>query len=199
MFHHISGIVTDLAPNLAVIECAGVGFEINTTANTVSRLKSGEKAKLYICENIREDVFDLYGFFDKREKSCFEMLISVSGVGPKAAISILSTSDPESLAMAIIGGDAKALTVAPGIGKKIAQRILLELKDKMCKVTEGLVVGSEPLSSGESSTSKLSDAASALAVLGYSNTEISLALKDIDIDNITLEQTIKLALKKMLK
>ncbi|NLW65936.1 MAG: Holliday junction branch migration protein RuvA [Clostridiales bacterium] len=199
MFHHISGIVTDLAPNLAVIECAGVGFEINTTANTISRLRSGEKAKLYICENIREDVFDLYGFFDKSEKSCFEMLVSVSGVGPKAAISILSTSNPESLAMAIIGGDEKALTVAPGVGKKIAQRILLELKDKMCKETEGLVIGSVPLSRGESGSSKLSDAASALAVLGYSNAEIGLALKDIDIENATLEQTIKLALKKMLK
>lgn len=199
MFHHISGIVTDLAPNLAVIECAGVGFEINTTANTVSRLKSGEKAKLYICENIREDVFDLYGFFDKREKSCFEMLIGVSGVGPKAAISILSTSNPESLAMAIIGGDEKALTVAPGIGKKIAQRILLELKDKMCKETEGLLVGTVPLSHCETATSKLSDAASALAVLGYSNAEIGVALKDIDIENTTLEQAIKLALKTMIK
>lgn len=198
MFHHISGIVTDIEPNLTVIECAGVGFAINTTANSVSHLKTGEKATLYICENIREDAFDLYGFFDRREKSCFEMLIGVSGVGPKAAVSILSSTTPESLAMAVINGDERALTIAPGIGKKIAQRILLELKDKISRETEDLIAGASPVSGG-ANPSKLSDAASALAVLGYSNAEIAAALRDIDTENTQLEDIIRAALKKMLK
>lgn len=198
MFHHITGIVTDLEPNLAVVECAGVGFAVNTTANTVSRLQTGEKATLYICENIREDAFDLYGFADKREKNCFEMLIGVSGVGPKAAVSILSVTTPESLAMAVVSGDEKALTVAPGIGKKIAQRILLELKDKMSRETENILSGPSAFAVSAGS-SKLSDAASALAVLGYTNSEISAALKSIDIENTPVETVIKLALKNMMK
>lgn len=199
MFYYIEGIVSDMEPNLAVIDCNGVGYALNTTANTLSHLKIGEKAKLYVFSNIREDAFDLYGFFDKREKRSFEMLIGVSGVGPKAAISILSSATSEALAMAIISGDEKALTVAPGIGKKIAQRILLELKDKMSKETNGLVVGTGTVSSAPGSSSKLSDAVSALAVLGYSNAEISVVLKDIDIENTKLEDIIRQALKKMVK
>ncbi len=198
MFHHITGIITDIEPNLAVVECAGVGFSVNTTANTVSRLRSGEKVTLYISENIREDAFDLYGFADKREKGCFEMLLGVSGVGPKAAVSILSVTTPESLAMAVVSGDEKALTAASGIGKKIAQRILLELKDKMSRETEGILVGASAAAGG-SGSSKLSDAASALAVLGYTNAEISAALRNIDIDNTPVEAVVKLALKNMMK
>lgn len=199
MFHHITGIITDLEPNLAVVECAGVGFAVNTTANTVSRLKSGEKTTLYISENIREDAFDLYGFADKREKGCFEMLLGVSGVGPKAAVSILSVTTPESLALAVISGDEKSLTAASGIGKKIAQRILLELRDKMGKETEGIVYGTISLSAGSAGSSRLSDAASALAVLGYTNAEISTALKNIDVENTPVETVIKTALKNMMK
>ncbi|MEG0036089.1 MAG: Holliday junction branch migration protein RuvA [Oscillospiraceae bacterium] len=199
MFHHIIGKVSDIELNLAVLDCAGIGFQINTTANTLSHLKIGENAKLYIYENIREDAFDLYGFSDKREKRCFEMLIGVSGVGPKAAISILSSATPEALAMAIISGDEKALTIAPGIGKKIAQRILLELKDKMSKETDGIIIGTSAVSMGTAGGSKLSDAVSALAVLGYSNSEISVALKDIDTETTKLEDVIRAALKKMVK
>ncbi|MEF9970682.1 MAG: Holliday junction branch migration protein RuvA [Oscillospiraceae bacterium] len=199
MFHHIKGIVTDIEPNAAVVECGGVGFLINTSANTLSHLQIGRETKLFIFPNIREDAFDLYGFHDKREKSCFSMLIGVSGVGPKAAISILSSATPEALAMAIISGDEKALTVAPGIGKKIAQRILLELKDKMSKETGGLIVGSGGSAAGVAGNSKLSDAVSALAVLGYSNAEISIALKDIDLEAASLEDIIRQALKKMIK
>ncbi|MEG1316688.1 MAG: Holliday junction branch migration protein RuvA, partial [Oscillospiraceae bacterium] len=140
-----------------------------------------------------------YGFNDKREKRCFEMLIGVSGVGPKAAISILSSATPEALAMAIISGDEKALTIAPGIGKKIAQRILLELKDKMSKETDGIIIGTSAVSMGTAGGSKLSDAVSALAVLGYSNSEISVALKDIDTETTKLEDVIRAALKKMVK
>jgi holliday junction DNA helicase RuvA len=199
LFYHINGSVSAIEPNLAVIECAGVGFALNATTNTLSHLKVGETAKLYTYECIREDAFDLYGFYDKREKRCFEMLLDVSGVGPKAAMSILSSATPESLAMAIISGDEKALTVAQGIGKKIAQRILLELKDKMSKETSGMVFGGTAGVSTVPGTSKLSDAVSALAVLGYSNAEISAVLKDIEVESTPLEEIIRQALKKMMK
>ncbi|NLH01993.1 MAG: Holliday junction branch migration protein RuvA [Clostridiales bacterium] len=199
MFYHISGKVAEIEPNLAVVDCCGAGFALNVTANTLSHLKVGENAKLYTYEYIREDAFELYGFFDKREKHCFEMLLGVSGVGPKAALSVLSFVTPEALAMAIISGDEKTLTAVPGIGKKIAQRILLELKDKMAKETSNFIPVSAVNSGTENGASKLSDAASALAVLGYTSAEISLALKDIDIDNLPLEQIIKQALKKMVK
>ena len=199
MFYHINGKVTAIEPNLAVIDCWGIGFALNATVNTLSRLQIGESAKLYTYEHIREDSYDLFGFFDKQEKRCFEMLIGVSGVGPKAAISILSSSTPEGLAMAVISGDEKALTAAPGIGKKIAQRILLELKDKIAKETSGFDMRGGSSSSVPVGTSKLSDAVSALAVLGYSNSEITVVMKDIDVDNTALEDIIKQALRKMLK
>lgn len=199
MFYHINGKVAELEPNLAVIDCGGVGFALSVTANTLSRLKIGESAKLYTYENVREDAFDLFGFFDKREKRCFEMLLDVSGVGPKAALSILSSATPETLAMAVISGDERALTAAPGIGKKIAQRILLELKDKMAKETGALALGLPAVSGGVPGTSKLSDAASALVVLGYTNSEISAVLKDIDVESTPLEDIIRQALKKMVK
>ncbi len=199
MFYYIAGKLAGIEPNMAVIDACGVGYALYTTANTLSRLSMGENAKLYVYENIREDAFDLYGFYDLREKRCFEMLVGVSGVGPKAAISILSSATPEALAMAIISGDEKALTAAPGVGKKIAQRILLELKDKMSKETDGLVVGGGQVSKGAVGGSKLGDAVSALAVLGYSNAEISALLKDIDVENTALEEIIRQALKKMVK
>ena len=129
MFYHIEGTVAELAPNLAVLDCGGLGFALNVTTNTLSRLKSGERAKLFVSESIGETNFDLFGFCDKSEKRCFEMLIGVSGIGPKAALSILSYNSPESLALAVLNDDTKALTVAPGIGKKIAQRVLVELND----------------------------------------------------------------------
>ena len=118
MFYHLEGAVTELGPNLAVIDCSGIGFAVNTTANTLSQIRSGEKAKLYISESIGEDHFDLFGFLDKSERRFFELLISVSGIGPKAAMSILSHNTPEGLALAIISGNEKALTVAPGIGQR---------------------------------------------------------------------------------
>lgn len=144
---------------------------------------------------------ELYGFGTQEELNLFEQLIGVSGVGPKAALSILSASTPANLALSIITGDEKALTCAQGIGKKIAQRVILELKDKLAK---GQTVGA----SGENVAgpavtiipqNKLSEASAALAVLGYSQAEINVALKGIDIDSLPLEQVIRLALKNMLK
>ncbi len=200
MFYHINGVVTDVLPQLAVVDCGGVGFAINTTNNTLSRLKAGEKAKLYTYAYIKEDSFDLYGFYTLEEKRLFEMLLSVSGVGPKAALSILSVSTPESLALSIIGGDDKALTMAQGIGKKTAQRIILELKDKMAKETKELsFTGSAPAQIQSVSGGKLNDAVSALMVLGYSQAEINAALRGIDAESLSLEEIIKRALREMMK
>ena len=119
MFYHIEGKVAEIGPALAVIDCGGLGFALNVTANTLAGLKLGERAKLYVSESIGENNFDLYGFLDKGERRFFDLLISVSGIGPKAAMSILSHNTPEGLALAIISNNEKALTVAPGIGKKL--------------------------------------------------------------------------------
>ena len=144
---------------------------------------------------------ELFGFGTQEELNLFRQLISVSGVGPKAALSILSATTPANLALSIITGDEKALTCAQGIGKKIAQRVILELKDKLAK---GQSFGTAGESYGGSGITvipenKLSEASAALAVLGYSQGEINLALKGLDLEGLTLEQIIKAALKKMMK
>jgi len=200
VFYHLEGIVSDLQPNLVVLDCGGIGFALNATMNTVSMLKKGEKSKLFISESIGETNFDLYGFSRKDEKRCFEMLISVSGIGPKAALSILSYNSPESLALAIMNSDLKALTVAPGIGKKIAQRVVLELKDKISKEmgeTEFEVPSINNTVAG--TDTNVNDAVAALGVLGYSSSEIAPALKKIDLNGLTAEQIIKAVLKQMVK
>ena len=200
MFYYVSGTVAHMGPYLAVVDCGGVGYACRTTNHTLSRLKQGEKARLYTYLNVREDAMELYGFATENERNCFELLIGVSGVGPKAALSILSAATPESLAMSVITGDEKALTVAPGIGKKIAQRIILELKDKLAK---GQISPGGEAYGGTGVTvipeNKTSEAAAALAVLGYSQGEINLALKGVDLEALTLEEIIKQALKKMVK
>ena len=201
MFYYLKGMVAHVAPYLAVIDCGGVGYACRTTSHTLSCLKKGEAATLYTYLNVREGVFDLYGFSTEEERNCFELLIGVSGVGPKAALSILSAATPEGLAMSIITGNEKALTVAPGIGKKIAQRIILELKDKLAK-------GQLTTPGGESyggtgitviPENKSTEAAAALAVLGYSAAEVAQALRGIDVEHLSLEDVIKQALKKMVK
>ncbi len=201
MFYHLSGTVTDLEPGLAVVDCGGVGFAVNTTAYTMGQLHRGEKGKLYICEQVREDAFELYGFATLGEKRCFEMLISVSGVGPKAAISILSANTPERVCMAVLNDDEKALTAAQGVGKRLAQRIILELKDKMGKQADGLVSpGAMPTAAAAAGDgTKLADVMSALTVLGYSRAECGAALKGLDLEALSLEDAIRAALRNMMQ
>ena len=198
MFYHIEGIVTDIDINLAVIDCGGVGYAINTTANTLSQIHLKEKAKLYISECIKEDAFDLYGFATLSEKRCFEMLLTVSGIGPKAAQSILAANSPENLAVAIMNGDDKAISAAQGVGKKIAQRVILELKDKVSKEA-GTVANEMPAVTSPADGGARSDAIAALMVLGYSAPEINSAIRGLDISGMSAEQIIKLTLKKMVK
>ena len=201
MYYYLSGTVAHIEPFLAVIDCGGVGYACRTTSYTLSALKKGEKGKLFTHLNVREDAMDLYGFSSQEERRLFQLLTSVSGVGPKAALAILSSSTPENLALSIITGDEKALTAAQGVGKKIAQRVILELKDKLAK-GQSISAAGESIS-GPAVTvipqNKLSEASAALAVLGYSQGEINTALKGIDIDAQPLEQIIRLALKNMVK
>ncbi len=199
MFYYLSGTVGHVEPYLAVIDCGGVGYACRTTTYTLSGLKKGEKAKLFTYLNVREDAMELYGFSTQEELNLFQLLISVSGVGPKAALSILSASAPANLALSIITGDEKALTCAPGIGKKIAQRVILELKDKLAK---GQTYSAGGDTAGAAVTiipeNKLSEASAALAVLGYSQGEINVALKGVDMEQ-PLEEIIRQSLKKMVK
>lgn len=130
-FHYLSGTVAAIEQNLAVVDCGGVGYECSTTAYTISQLRLGQVHKLYTHCNIREDAFEIYGFSTREEKRCFELLLSVSGVGPKAALNILSATTPSGFQLAVASGDERALTAAQGVGKKLAQRVLLELKDKL--------------------------------------------------------------------
>ena len=202
MFYYLEGNVSLIAQNLAVIDIGGVGYACRVTMNTISRLELNKKAKLYTFCYIKEDIFDIYGFFDLSEQRCFELLLGVSGVGPKAALSILSSSTPESLALAIISGNETALTVAQGIGKKIASRIILELKDKVSKETTAMKAsGYIPSYSGDNSDlaslpgSKQRDAAAALAVLGYTQGEISASMRGVDITELSVEEIIRAVLK----
>ncbi len=198
MFYYVDGTVAHIEPYLAVIDCGGVGYACRTTNTTLAQLKKGQRGRLYTYLNVGEDVFDLYGFATQGELGSFKQLLGVSGVGPKAALAILSSVTPEGLAMAVITGDEKTLTAAPGVGKKIAQRIILELKDKLAKEQQagGFVptAAASPTGGG-----KAVEAAQALAVLGYTQGDISAALKGLDVDALPLEELVRQALRRMAK
>ena len=198
MFYYLDGTVAHVEAYLAVIDCGGVGYACKTTGTTIAQLKVGQRGKLYTYLNVAEGVFDLYGFATQGELGSFKQLLAVSGVGPKAALAILSSCTPQHLAAAVITGDEKALTAAPGIGKKIAQRIILELKDKLAQDTSdvGLPVSA---TAPAAQKSKAVEAAQALGVLGYSTQEVSAALKGIDVENLPLEEIIRQSLKRMVK
>ena len=201
MFYYLDGTVAYIEANLAVIDCGGVGYACAATNHTLAHLKQGARAKLYTYLNVKEDAMDLFGFYTQNELNSFKMLIGVSGVGPKAALAILSAATPDQLALAVVTGDEKAMTAAPGIGKKIAQRIILELKDKIAKQTGGEIdlSGGKGAPAAVALSNKADDAAQALAVLGYSGQEINAALKGIDVEHLPLEEIVRQSLKKMVK
>lgn len=198
MFYYLDGTVAHIEAYLAVIDCGGVGYACKTTNTTLGALKRGERARLYTYLNVAEGVFDLYGFASQSELGSFKQLLGVSGVGPKAALAILSSTTPEGLAMAVVTEDTKALTMAPGIGKKIAQRIILELKDKLAgeQQSAGFAPAAAAIAAGGS---KSVEAAKALAVLGYSQAEISAAMKGLDVEALPLEELVRQSLKRMVK
>ena len=195
MLYYVSGAVTILEPGLAVIDCGGVGYGCRVTAYTAAQLKLNQNARLYITESIREDAFDLYGFISREEQRCYELLTSVNGVGPKAAISILA-SGPQNFTLAVMTGDEKLLTAAQGIGKKIAQRIILELKDKIGGGSVELDFSSPVTSAPVQQGGSVALARAALQELGYSPSEIQNALKGAD-PNATTEELVRHALRAM--
>ncbi len=196
MIYYVSGPVTVLEPGLAVIDCGGVGYGCRITAYTAGQLKLNQNARLYITESIREDAFDLYGFISKEEQRCYELLTSVNGVGPKAAMAILSSGGPQNFTLAVMTGNDKMLTAAQGVGKKIAQRIILELKDKLggSAMELDFSAGAAPAPVQTGNNAALAHAA--LQELGYSAAEINVALKGVD-PNATTEEMVRYALRAM--
>ena len=199
MFHHIKGTVFHVDPNRVVLDNGGVGYSINTSFFSASSVKKGEEALFYTYLHVREDAMELYGFATEEELSCYKMLTSISGVGPKAALAILSVVTPEKLALCVISEDEKALTKAPGVGKKLAQRIILELKDKLAKSqlsvsgTSGVELPQPEINMGSAG-----EALAALAVLGYGRAEAAEALGGLD-ESLPVEELVRQCLKKLMR
>lgn len=195
MFYYLQGPVTVLDANLAVVDVNGAGYACHTTATTLSQLKLNQAARLYTHCNIREDAFDIFGFATREELRLFRLLIGVTGVGPKAALAILSVTTPQTFTLAVMTGDERALSAAPGVGKKLAQRVILELKDKLGG-GELDFSGGAPAAAPAASGNAASLAAAALSELGYSQAEIGPALKGVD-PNATVEEMVRHALRAM--
>ena len=196
MIYYVSGPVTVLEPNLAVIDCGGVGYGCRITAYTAAQLKMNQSARLYVTESIREDAFDLYGFISKDEQRCYELLTSVTGVGPKAAMAILSAGGPQNFTLAVMTGDEKMLCTAPGVGKKLAQRIILELKDKVGGSSVELDFSAGTTVAAPAQGGNMALARAALQELGYGAAEIQTALKGAD-PNASTEELVRFALRAM--
>lgn len=197
MLYSVRGKLIAIESNAAVVECGGVGYMCQTTMNTLKAVKLNTEVTLYTYLNVREDAVDLFGFATKAELETFKNLISVSGVGPKAGLAVLSELSPEQVAMAIASDDLKTITRAQGIGKKIAQRIVLELKDKLAKVAkEDSSFAQAAQNSVNVSTGNVPKAIEALGVLGYSPSDVSPVLATLD-STLPVEQLISLTLKQM--
>ncbi len=198
MIYSVRGRIIHKGTDVAVIECGGVGYACRTTLSTLSGMgRVGDEAVLYTYLHVREDSVELFGFLTEQELNCFKMLITVSGVGPKAGLAILSDTDPERFALIVATGDYKAFTKTKGVGPKLAQRVVLELKDKIAKEQLSAAGASgdifEAVSSGGGN---ISEAVSALVVLGYSQTEAASAVARLD-PALPVEELIRQSLKKM--
>ena len=197
MLYSVRGKLIHTAPGSAVVECGGVGFHCQTTFNTLRTLSQGSEVMLYTYLNVREDAMELFGFATKTELDTFKSLISVSGVGPKAGLAVLSELSPEQVAMAIATDDIKTITRAQGVGKKIAQRIVLELKDKLAKAA-ATDSGFSAVGAGAAAAAggNVPKAIEALGVLGYAPSDVSGVLAELD-GSLPVEQLIALTLKQM--
>ncbi|MCI8589462.1 MAG: Holliday junction branch migration protein RuvA [Clostridiales bacterium] len=197
MYYYISGKLTKTGSNYAVIDNHGIGYLLSVSVNTLRHIDGTAEVKLFTYLSVREDAQELFGFYSEEELFAFKQLISVSGIGPKAALAILSVLTPAELASAIGAGDTKAICAAQGVGKRTAERVVLELKDK-------LAIGTTANSSGTSesmvvsSASNVSEAVNALIVLGYTRQEAMKAVSGIDAAGMEIDDIIKAALKKML-
>lgn len=196
MIYSLKGTIIHMESGFAVVECAGVGYKVQTTMTTLRDLKLNSTATLYTYMNVREDAVELFGFYTKSELSSFKLLISISGVGPKVALAILSELSSEQIAMSVSANDYKTLTRASGVGPKLAQRIVLELKDKIKGISVESVDGVISKGSVISDTGNISKAVSALAVLGYSAADVTPILSKLD-PNLTVEQLISATLRQL--
>ena len=207
MFYYIEGKLAHLDYTFAVVDAHGVGYKLTITQNTYEAMpphrsvSEAPTVRLYTYMAVREDGIELFGFASERELEAFKLLITVSGVGPKAAIAILSVFTPDNLAISIMNEDKKAIAKANGIGAKTAARIVLELKDKISKsfgdsISESETEGGASISVPTGS-SKLADAQSALIVLGYTKSEVIAALRGVDISNKETDDIIRIALKNL--
>ena len=197
MFYSVRGKLIHTTTTCAVVECGGVGYNCQTTMNTLKQIKLGSEVMLYTYLNVREDAMELFGFATKTELETFKTLISVSGVGPKAGLSILSELSPEQVAMAIATDDIKTITRAQGVGKKLAQRVILELKDKLAKslgTADGIPVASAAAAAAVSGN--VPKAIEALGVLGYTPADVSHVLAAFD-SSLPVEQLIAMTLRQM--
>ncbi len=200
MFYYLNGTVSEIGQSSVILDVGGVGFEVNTSLQTISDLKIGNQAKLYISESVGENNYDLYGFSELKEKRFFQLLISISGVGPKAAISLLSSLRTDSLILAIVNDDIKTLTAAPGIGIKIAQRILLELRDKLGAELPAVSAAADSFVTQNASAVEdraVADAIAGLSVLGYSASEVNPIIRRTDWTGMSADQIIREVLKNM--
>jgi Holliday junction DNA helicase RuvA len=196
MIYSVRGRLVHVEEGMAAVECAGVAFALKTTNNTLSKLPALQsEVMLYTCFLVREDAMDLYGFSDQGELSCFKMLLTVSGVGPKAALSILSQLSPEKFALCVATGDVKSITRAQGVGPKLAQRLILELKDKVQNEQIAKGVGMDDIPAPAIlAGSNVQEAVSALVVLGYTQSEAASAMAKLDA-SLPVEELIRLGLK----
>ena len=195
MFYCLTGQVIKTGVSTVVLSCGGVGFCCQTTANTLREIEQGREATLYTHLNVREDALDLFGFFEEYELEWFRLLIGVTGVGPKAALAILSELSPDKLALCISAGDVKSITRAQGVGPKLAQRVILELKDKAKSAVSGAENAAEfEQISAVNDMPNTKEAIAALSMLGYQQTEASRAVSKLD-PNQPTEALIRGALK----
>lgn len=199
MFYYLTGTIAALEQNLAVVDCGGVGYACRTSSNTIAQLKIGQEARLYTYCHVREDAFDIYGFASREERRCFELLLSVSGVGPKAALAVLSVVTPEGFTLAVMTGDDKTLQAASGVGKKMAQRMILELRDKLGGEMTSVDVSAAAVTVAPGSGNRVALASAALAELGYAQSEISAAMKGIPVEELPVEETVRRCLQAMVR
>lgn len=198
MFAYIKGTLEELGEDYIVVDCSNIGFMIMTSKNVIASVKTGEVVKVYTHLNVREDDMSLYGFINKEELNLFKLLINVNGIGPKGALSILSTLTVYDLKMAILSEDFKLISKANGIGAKTAQRVVIELKDKIKLDDISSGFSSDDLSV-DVNNDTITEVASALISLGYSNTEAAKAINKVsDKESLTVEQLLREALKKMI-
>ncbi|MBQ7638363.1 MAG: Holliday junction branch migration protein RuvA [Clostridia bacterium] len=197
MFYSIRGKIVYADTSSVALECSGVAFRCSVTLNTLKNIGGvGEEASLYTYLSVREDALELFGFYNEEELEFFKMLLGVSGVGPKAALAILSQNTPSALALSISSGDVKAITKAQGVGPKIAQRVVLELKDKMKGLSSSALPSQESFSPGQGMGGNISEAVSALVSLGFSAADAARALSKAD-PSMRVEDLVKIGLKQL--